>query len=76
MNENTKLLECVKQLKQTEQYLQELEQQVHVLEAKNEFLVKENLEYQRKLSLLTNNFVGKLAMKLYHGVVGLLQKRH
>ena len=60
MNENTKLLECVKQLKQTEQYLQELEQQVHVLEAKNEFLVKENLEYQRKLSLLTNNFVGKL----------------
>lgn len=71
----TELIECAKQLNQLEEYLQDLEQQIRVLEAQNEFLTNENAAYQRKLSLITESKLGKIGMKLYHCVAPLRQKR-
>lgn len=70
----TKLIECVKQFNEIERYLQELEKQIRTLEAQNDFLVNENAEYQRKLSLITESRVGKIGMKLYHCIAALRQK--
>lgn len=60
------LIECAKQLRKSEEYLQDLEGQLRILEAENDFLSKKNAEYERKLSLLTSNPLSKAGLRLYH----------
>lgn len=62
----TELQKCAEQLGKSEKYLQYLKGQLHILEAENEFLTQKNAEYERKLSLLTNNPFSKAGLKLYH----------
>lgn len=62
----TELLKCAEQLGKSEKYLQDLEGQLRILEAENDYLSQKNAEYERKLALITKNPFSKAGLKLYH----------
>ena len=69
------LLECVRRFTELEKNLQCLEGQIRVLEAENDFLSMKNAEYERKLSLITNNPILKAGIKLYQVYSKMRHKR-
>lgn len=71
----TELTEYLHQLIKIEKKLHSLEGQIRILEAENDFLLMQNIEYERKLSLITNNPINKAGIKLYHICHKLWHKR-
>ncbi|WP_251207548.1 hypothetical protein [Acetatifactor aquisgranensis] len=71
----SELIQCARQLRKSEEYLQDLKGQLRILEAENDFLSEKNTEYERKLSLLTNNPLSRAGLRLYHLYHKLRQMR-
>lgn len=60
------LLLCTTTLQGQEDFLQELRQYIRKMETQNNYLISENAEYRRKLSLITDTKLGQLGIKIYH----------
>lgn len=57
---------CTTTLQGQEDFLQELRQYIRKMETQNNYLISENAEYRRKLSLITDTKLGQLGIKMYH----------
>lgn len=59
------LLEYYTELDKEEKLIKELKMNIQRLETQNSYLKHENSEYRRKLSKITDTYIGKVAIKIY-----------
>lgn len=57
---------CYEELQEQEVFLSELRQYIRKLETQNKYLISENAECRRKLSIITDTKIGQLCIKVYH----------